>query len=93
MISDPKWVEKTPLLTTLLLEGANVGQLHRMWTERTAEGQSLFAWLMVCAALILWANFFRVCAPDQKWARWASIFGVAMNLSVCLTVTYFRYLR
>lgn len=92
MISDPKWVARTPILTTVLLEGANVGQLHRMWSEQTAAGQSLVAWGMVFVALVLWANFFRVCTPTQKWAYRCQCFGIFMNLLVCGTVLYFRAL-
>lgn len=46
-LSDPKVVAKTPLVTTLLLENANVQQLWRMWHEHTAAGQSLWGWLLV----------------------------------------------
>lgn len=84
-------VEKTPIATTLLLEGANVGQLWRMWTERTAEGQSLLGWILVWIALVLWWNFYRVITPKQHWARWATAFGVFMNSLVILTVLYWRY--
>jgi hypothetical protein len=79
------------LLTTLLLEYANVGQLYRMWTERTAAGQSLWSWLSVGCALVLWCNFYRVCCPRERFALWATMFGVGMNLAVVLTVIWFRY--
>lgn len=90
--SNPSTVAKTPLLTTFLLEGANVGQLHRMWCTHTAEGQSLVGWILVSSALLLWLNFYRVCCPDQKWAFWATAFGVFMNALVILSVIWFRYL-
>jgi hypothetical protein len=88
--SDPKWVDKTPIVTTLLLEGANVAQLIRMWTERSALGQSLVGWLSVSFALVLWYNFYRVVTPAARWARWATLFGIGMNALVCLSVMYFR---
>lgn len=88
--NDPTVVSKTPILTTLLLEGANVGQLWRMWTYHTAAGQSLLAWFEVFAALALWLNFYRVITPDQKFAKWATGFGLCMNAAVWLTVIYFR---
>lgn len=90
--SNPRLVSKTPIATTFLLEGANVGQMVRMWTERTAEGQSLTGWLLVFVALVLWLNFFRVCTPEQKWAIRAQALGVGMNALVCLSVVYFRWL-
>jgi hypothetical protein len=89
--SRPAWVAKTPILTTLLLEAANVSQLWRMWTERSAEGQSLAGWALVTAALLLWWNFYRVCTPDQIIARRACVVGIAFNLAVVATVTYFRF--
>lgn len=92
MISNPRWVSKTPILTVFLLEGANIGQIIRMWTERTAEGQSLTAWISVNLALLLWLNFYRVCCPDQRWAFWATAVGISMNAGVILSVIWFRYL-
>lgn len=89
--NDESIVEKTPVVTTALLESANAGQLWHMWTEWTADGQSLVAWIFVNMALLLWLNFYRVCTPDQKWAFWATAFGVAMNASVIFTVALFRY--
>lgn len=90
MIKDPKWVEKTPIVTTLLLESANISQLHRMWTEWTAEGQSIWGWVMVNIALLLWLNFYLVITPKAKWAIWGTAFGIAMNSAVILTVLWFR---
>lgn len=85
-------VSKTPILTTFLLEGANIGQIVRMWTEWTAKGQSLTAWLMVNLALILWFNFYRLLCPEQKWARYCTGLGIVINSFVCLSVVYFRYI-
>jgi hypothetical protein len=90
--SDPKIVSKTPLATVVLLEGANLGQLYRMWSTHTALGQSLTGWILVSIALILWLNFYRVCCPEQKWAFWATAFGIFMNALVILSVIWFRYL-
>lgn len=89
--SDPRWVTKTPIVTTLLLEGANVGQLWRIWTEGTAEGQSLVGWCLVWVALVLWWNFYRVVTPDQRTALWATAFGVLMNSLVIASVVYWRF--
>lgn len=80
-----------PVLATALLEYANVGQLWRMWTERTAAGQSVTSWFAVFLALACYNQFYRVCVPDQKWAYRMNVLGMVMNLSVCLTVIYFRY--
>lgn len=84
------WVDKTPIVTTVLLESANVQQLYRMWTEHSALGQSLTAWICVNVALLLWLNFYRV--KKLKWALYSTIFGVTLSSLVSLTVFYFRYL-
>lgn len=91
--NDPNVISKTPILTVFFLESANVSQLYRMWSEKTAEGQSLWGWMMVSAALLLWCNFYRVCCPKERWALWTTMLGVFMNALVILSVVYFRYLR
>jgi hypothetical protein len=90
--NNPKIVSKTPLLSVALLEIANVSQLRRMWTEGTAEGQSLQGWMCVGLALVLWWNFYRVVTPNEKYARLGTMLGIAMNASVILSVIWFRYL-
>lgn len=92
LFSSPEWVARTPILTTLLLEWANIQQMYRMFTEHTAAGQSLTAWLSVQAALWLWLNFYRVMTPDAKWAYRAQLLGIGLNAAVCLSVVYWRYL-
>lgn len=87
----PNTINKAPILATVLLEYANVGQLYRMWHDRTAAGQELTSWVAVCLALICYCVFFKVCTPEQKWARYMNLLGVGMNLLVCATVIYFRY--
>lgn len=89
--SEPRLVEKTPILTVLLLEGANIGQIIRMWTERTAEGQNLWSWVSVNIALLLWLNFYLVFNREQKFAIWATAAGVFLNACVIASVIWFRY--
>lgn len=88
---DPRFVDKIPILTTLMLEGANLSQIRTMWVEKTAEGQSLSGWLMVNLALLLWLHLYRVRTPELKWAIRATAFGIVMNFFVILSVVYFRY--
>ncbi len=90
---NPSVVGKTPLVTVVLLENANIQQLVRMWNEGTAEGQSLWGWIFVNLALLLWCNFYRVCCPKERFAFWATVVGVLMNAAVIATVVYFRYIR
>jgi uncharacterized protein with PQ loop repeat len=91
IITNERLVSLTPLLTTCLFETANVGQLIRMWTERTAAGQSVPSWLLVNIGLWLWLNFYRVKTPGEKIAILATKIGIVMNASVLLTAIYFRY--
>lgn len=91
-INDPKVVGKCLLVTTFLLEGANIGQLHRMWTEHTAAGQSLWSWLSVGLALVIWCNYYRVICPQEKFAFRCTCVGVFINTLVWLSVVYWRYL-
>jgi uncharacterized protein with PQ loop repeat len=92
VLRNHKWVGRTPILTTLLLEAANISQVTRMWTERTAEGQSITAWIMVNLALLLWLNFYLTFTPEQKWAIWGTTAGIFLNSLVILSVVYFRYI-
>jgi len=90
--TNPKYVSMTPLVTTGLLEFANVGQLWRMWTEWTAAGQSVWSWFSVNVALWLWLNFYLVFNADNKFAIWGTRLGIALNTGVILTVLFFRYI-
>lgn len=85
--------EHIPIVTTLLLEWANVAQIVRMMRERNAAGQSLLGWASVWLALVLWAIYYRVVTPQHPRAFWATIVGIGMNSVVIGTVVYFRYLR
>jgi hypothetical protein len=88
--NDKKWVGRTPVVTAVLLEGANAHQLWRMWSEQSALGQSFWGWFQVHIALWLWWNFYRVMTPDQLWARRTAVLSIAINALVVLTVLYFR---
>lgn len=88
--NNPKWVSRTPLVTTFFLEYANVGQLWRMWREHTAAGQNVWSWVSVWVALWLFLNFYRVCCPKERFAFWATVSGICFNTAVIATVMYFR---
>jgi hypothetical protein len=89
-LRDRAWVLRTPIISVLLLEAANVQQLVHMWSEWTAAGQSLWGWACVHAALWLWLNFYIVITPDAKWAIRGTIMGIFLNGAVILTVLFFR---
>ncbi len=92
ILSDTKWVARTPIATTLLLEYANVGQLWRMWHVHSALGQNVWSWAAVNAALWLWLNFYRVIVPGgmHSFAARATMVGIVLNGAVIASVVYFR---
>lgn len=83
----------SPILAGVLIETGGLSQIFRMWSEQSAEGQSLLGWIAVLLALLLWLNFYRVCTPEQKSAFWVTAVGVLVNLGVIGTVLWFRYLH
>lgn len=89
--ADPRWVARVPLLATALLQAANVAQVLRMWSAGSAEGQSLAGWLLVSVALALYYWFYRVCTPEQVWARWASSAGLIVNACVIATILTLQF--
>jgi uncharacterized membrane protein YbaN (DUF454 family) len=89
--NDPIWVGRTPIVTSILIDGGAIGQIVRMWSEKTAEGQSLISWAAVLMALVLWANFYRVITPDQKWARITILISIFLNIGVVGSVILWRY--
>lgn len=90
-INNPNIVNKTPIITIFLLEGANVQQIFEMWNKHSSLGQSLWGWVSVGIALVLWANFYRVICPKEKIAFYSTIFGIVMNICVIISVIYFKY--
>ena len=92
--NDARWVARTPVISVMLLESANVGQLWRMWTVGSSLGQNLWSWVAVQGALWLWLNFYRVLVPkeERRFAFWGTALGIALNGAVCLTVWHFRML-
>jgi hypothetical protein len=73
-----------------LLEGVNIQQLWRMWTEHTSAGQSVTAWLSVNLALWLWLNFYLVFNRQNKFAIYGTAVGIFLNACVLATVLWFR---
>jgi uncharacterized protein with PQ loop repeat len=83
-------VDKTPILTTLLLEYANIGQIYRMWHEQSAKGQNVWSWLAVNVALWLWFNYYRIKLPNEHFARWATAVGILINSIVIISTIHFH---
>lgn len=84
-------VSKCPIITTILLEGASVGQIVRMFSEHSAKGQNVWSWLSIDLALLLWWNWYRVMTPEDKIAKLSTVVGMTITTAVVLTVVYFRW--
>jgi len=88
-MNNKQLVMYSPIVSMVLLEGGNVLQLCKMWTYHTSEGQSAWGWLSVNIALMLWWNWYRVFAPDQRHARIATGLGICINWCLILTILHF----
>lgn len=71
---NPELVKYTPFITTILLETSTLSHIYQMWREGTAAGQSFVGWLCVMTALVLWYNWYGVFTPEQKFARYSTLF-------------------
>ncbi len=85
-----KWVSRTPVISAVLVESANLSQLNRIWAEHSAQGQSLQAWLCVGLALLVRWNFYRVTLPDHRLARICVIGSMVLNTALIASVVWFN---
>jgi uncharacterized protein with PQ loop repeat len=90
--NDKEWIDKSPIIATIFIEGANIGQMIRIWTEHSAKGQSLSSWIAVVIALVIWFNFYRVITPHSKYAKWTAVVGIILNIGVIISIIWFRYI-
>lgn len=91
IFNNQRLVSLTPLVTAVIFETANIGQIIEMWRKRSAEGQSVFSWCIITLALMLWYNFYRVKTPDEKIAIYMTGVAIIMNWIVIGTVIYFKF--
>jgi hypothetical protein len=87
---NPEVVRYTPFLTTALLEISTFSHIIQMWTKGTSAGQSVIGFVLVICALILWFNWYGVFTPDQKFARYSTLFGIVMSSIAFISVLIFR---
>jgi len=90
--NNPNIISKSPLVALICFEGANIGQIIRMLYEHAAQDQSLTSWIMVNIGLWIYYNFYRVCTPKEKFARFTAMAGIVINTMVISTVVYWRYI-
>lgn len=88
--NNPARVKFTPVVARIGFEIANIEFIVRMIETRSSRDQSLLSWVLLCGALLLWVNFYRVCTPEQIPARVMSIVAASTNMLVLATVIYFR---
>jgi hypothetical protein len=89
--NDSKYVSKIPLLTTILFGYGAVCQMWRMWTTHTAAGQSIFGWVCVTLALMLFLQFYRIITPKEKIAFYSCLAEVFLYFGVIGSIIYFRW--
>lgn len=90
MWNNKKWVARTPLLSTLLVESANLIQLARVWREGTGQGQSILAWVCIGLALVVRFNYYRVILPNQRLARLCVLVGMVINVALIFSLFIIR---
>lgn len=90
LLSNPKLVAHTPIISTLLVGVGDISHLHRIWSEGSAAGQSLAAWVCVSVALTVRYNFYRVCAPAYWLARLCLAINFVLTVALVASVVWFR---
>lgn len=90
MWNNKKLVNRTPLLSTFLVESANLMQLARIWQEGTGKGQSITAWVCIGLALVVRFNYYRVIMPNQSLARMCVLAGMAINVALIVSLFIIR---
>ena len=90
MINLDTLVKYFPVLATLLIEAASLGQIARMFQERSSAGQSFVSYLLLILALVLWERFYAIRTPDEKPAVWTARASILVNILVASCVLYYR---
>jgi len=92
VLNNPKIVTLTPIICSFLFEYANIGQIARIWSEHTAAGHNLFSWIVINISLWLYLNFYRVCAPKEKFAMWVTFINIICNNGLIFSIVWWRYI-
>lgn len=90
-IENPKTlVDLFPLISSAFIECGNIGQLWRMWTERTAAGQNLWSYVSILIALLLWVVYFRL-RIGKKLAYYVTLFSLLTIGANIITIALLRW--
>jgi uncharacterized protein with PQ loop repeat len=79
-----------PVLATILIELASIGQIVQMYREQSSVGHNPLSWTLLVVALILWERFYTICTPNERPAIWTARVSVLMYIFVLGSVLYFR---
>ncbi len=90
MFNNPKYVSKSPLVSSVMFEAATIGQIWRMTHEHTSAGQNPWAWFAIIIGLGLFVNFYRVCCPTQKFALWCAALSALLTTVGLGVVLYYK---
>jgi hypothetical protein len=86
----PEYARHGPNVAMGLLQIGNLSTLVRMVREQSALGQSVVAWCLYSAMLVLWLWYYHVCTPTARPAIVATRVGLTANLILLGAVVYFR---
>jgi len=92
IFSDPKIVTLTPIVCSFLFEYANLGQIWKIWIAHTAAGQNIWSWVALNISLFLYLNFYRVCAPKEKFAIWATAISILVGWVLIFSIIWWRWI-
>lgn len=91
ILNNKSLIAKTPLVTCLLMEWGNLGQIFQMMMTQSAKSQNLLSWWTIHLALWLWYNYYRVVTPDQKLTIRITLLGIFIQGLGTLTVSWFKF--
>lgn len=83
-------IPRIPLVTSFIFATAYIAQMVRMWTQRSALGQSVFGWIQVGIALVLFYIYYSEMLPNEKIPKYCTVFEIALVLGIIGTTILFR---
>ncbi len=89
-LNDPKIISKTPILSIGLMQISNLFQMYKIWSEKSADGQSLVGWILVEIALFIWLHFYYICCPKETTAIFSNYLAIIINFLVILSIIKFQ---
>ncbi len=89
--SDPKFIGKIiPVTAGIMNVYAFILQIIRMIQDKSSLGQNPWSWGTILIILSLWAWFYKVCTPDNKFAYNMTRITLGFGIAVLLTNLYYE---